>query len=70
MAKATDKVASGRLKLAELSFDVVHHDGLKLQTTEALSRLRTKRNDKTPLDDEDPALTIRKHLLQMPERRK
>lgn len=57
MVKAIDKLARRCLRLSEFVFDVVHSAGIKQQAADELSRLKTKGEEVTPLNDEVPVLT-------------
>lgn len=63
MVKVTEKLARWRLSLSELKFAILYRVGVKHQAVKALSRLKTKGEDKTVLSQEVPVLTIPQQIL-------
>lgn len=68
MPKATGKLARWRSMLSESEFGMVRHASVKQQEAVALSRLRTKRDDKTLLSDKVPVLTTLQEIFECAQR--
>lgn len=58
MAEAPRKLAEWHLRMSEFEFDTVHCTGIRHQTGEALSHLKTKEEDNSTLVDEVPVLIL------------
>lgn len=56
--EAAGKLTCCRLRLAQFEFDILHRADVKLQATDALSRLKSKGSERAPLEDEVPVLTV------------
>lgn len=48
MASATGELALSRLRLPEMTFDVVHRAGFRHQAADTLFRMETTGDDQTP----------------------
>lgn len=58
MANSTGKLEQWRLRMSELEFDIARRANNTHQAAVPLSRLNTKGEDMTTIDDEVPVLTV------------
>lgn len=63
MAKATGKRTLWRNRLLMLKVDIAHRACIKHRAAEALSRVKTNGENKTPLEDVFPFLTIAQEMF-------
>lgn len=70
MTECTGKLARWSLGFSELEFDIVHRAGIKHQTADALSRIKTNSEDKTVLDDEVQVFTKPQSLFPCASQKK
>lgn len=66
MAETTGKLARWCLRLLEFGLNSVNRAEIKRQAAEALSRLKSKGEDKTTIDNEGPYLTVSQELFTSP----
>lgn len=58
MAKAHDNPTGWQLRPFKLEFNTIHRASIESHTNDGLSRIKSKNEDITPLDDESPNLSI------------
>lgn len=58
MAEATGKLVQWRLRILEIEIYIVQRAGIKYQAANALSRLKTRSENSTPLQDKVPVSNI------------
>lgn len=68
-ADASGKSTKWPLRLGKVEFEVPHHEGVKYQAPDALSRLRTEESDESSLAEELPVVmsseTEKQEVVQM-----